>query len=170
MYNAHTDRNESETNFVATDLSNNNGVLTNMCTSNKTYLMNYVHSQKKKFMDNLSTRNRFNVEIDGDSVFSMVRNNIPVENYNIRLQLLLKNVALLTKEQLEAYNTAVDYISGKNENQMRMFVSGEGGTDKSFLISLIMDFTSIIHGKQNGTYGAAVAVAPTARRQMSSED
>ena len=159
--NAHMDRNESEINFVATDLSNNNGVLTNVCTSNKTYLMNYVHTQQKKFMDNLSIRNRINVEIDRDSVFSMVRNNIPVENYNIRLQLLLENVKLLTKGQLEAYNIAVDYISGKNQNQMRMFVSGEGGTGKSFLISLIMEFTNIFHGKQNGIYGAAVAVAPT---------
>ena len=128
MYNAHTDRNESEINFVATDLSDNNGVLTNVCTSNKTYLMNYGHTQQKKFMNNLSIRNRINVEIDRDSVFSMVRNNIPVENYNIRLQLLLENVKLLTKGQLEAYNIAVDYISGKNQNQMRMFVSGEGGT------------------------------------------
>ena len=102
VYNAHTDRNESEINFVATDLSDNNGVLTNVCTSNKTYLMNYVHTQQKKFMNNLSIRNRINVEIDRDSVFSMVRNNIPVENYNIRLQLLLENVELLTKGQLEA--------------------------------------------------------------------
>ena len=44
---------------------------------------------------------------------------------------------------------------------MRMFVSGEGGTGKSLLISLIMEFTNIFHGTQNGIYGAAVAVAPT---------
>lgn len=73
----------------------------------------------------------------------------------------MENVELLTKEQLEAYNIAVDYRSGKNQKQMRMFVSGEGGTGKSFLIPFIMEFTNIFHGKQNGIYGAAVAVAPT---------
>ena len=43
---------------------------------------------------------------------------------------------LLTQKQLEAYNIAVGYISGANSKQMNMFVSGEGGTGKSFLISL----------------------------------
>ena len=161
VYNSHTDRDESVINYIETDLSNNNGVLTNVCTSSKNYLMHYVHTQQKKFMENLSIRNRVNVDIDSVSVFNMVRNNIPVDNYNIRLQILLENVELLTIKQLEAYNIAVGYISGKIQNQMKMFVSGEGGTGKSFLISLIMEFTNLFHGKQNGIYGAAVAVAPT---------
>ena len=83
LYNSHTDRNESVINFIETDLSNNNGVLTNVCTSSKNYLMHYVHTQQKKFMENLSIRNRVNVDIDRESVFNMVRNNIPVDNYNI---------------------------------------------------------------------------------------
>jgi PIF1-like helicase len=44
---------------------------------------------------------------------------------------------------------------------MIMFVSGEGGTGKSFLIALIMEYTNRIHGKQKGFYGSAVALAPT---------
>ena len=68
---------------------------------------------------------------------------------------------LLTQKQLEAYNIAVGYISGANCKQMKMFVSGEGGIGKSFLISFIMEFTNLYHGKQKGIYGSAVAVAPT---------
>ena len=44
---------------------------------------------------------------------------------------------------------------------MKVFESGEGGTGKSFLISLIMEFTNIFHGKQKGICGAAIAVAST---------
>ena len=156
---AHSD--ETGINIVDTQLTNNNGVLTDISTVSKTYLLKYVHTQQKIFMENMSIRNRITVNIEGDSVFNMVRNTIPVENYNIRLQSLLDNVGLLTHKQLEAYNIAVGYISGKNNNPMKMFVSGEGGTGKSFLISLIMEFTNIFHGKQKGIYGAAVAVAPT---------
>lgn len=67
----------------------------------------------------------------------------------------------ITSQQLRAYNIAVAYISGKKGSQMMMFVTGEGGTVKSFLISLIMEFTQIFHGKQGGLYGSALAIAPT---------
>lgn len=42
-----------------------------------------------------------------------------------------------------------------------MFISGEGGTGKSFIIALIMEYTRLLYGKQEGLYGAAVAMAPT---------
>ena len=44
---------------------------------------------------------------------------------------------------------------------MMMFVTGEGGTGNSFLITLIMEFTQIFHGKQGGLYGSALVIAPT---------
>ena len=160
-YNTNMDTNETKINIVAVDLTSNNGVLTNVCTLSKSYLMKFVHNQQKIHMNNMSIRNQINVSVESDSVFDIPRNNIPVENYNIRLQLLLANVKLLTQKQLEAYNIAVGYISGANSKQMKMFVSGEGGTGKSFLISLIMEFTNLYHGKQKGIYGSAVAVAPT---------
>jgi hypothetical protein len=60
-----------------------------------------------------------------------------------------------------AYDKAVDYISGKNQKQLLMFISGEGGTGKSFIIALIMEYTKLLYGKQKGLYGSAVALAPT---------
>jgi ABC-type ATPase involved in cell division len=50
--------------------------------------------------------------------------------------------------------------SGKKVSKM-MFVTGEGGTGKSFLMSLIMELTNLTHGKQKGLYGSAIALAPT---------
>jgi hypothetical protein len=84
-----------------------------------------------------------------------------INNYNDRLAQLEKNVKLLTRKQLQAYNIAAEYINGNKGKQMIMFVSGEGGTGKSFLIALIMEYTNRIHGKQKGLYGSAVALAPT---------
>ena len=130
------DKNETKINIVAVDLISNNGVLTNVCTLFKSYLMKFVHNQQKIHMNNMSIRNQINVSVESGSVFNIPRNNIRVENYNIRLQSLLVNVKLLTQKQLEAYNIVVGYISGANSKQMNMFVSGEGGTGKSFLISL----------------------------------
>jgi nucleoside-triphosphatase THEP1 len=50
---------------------------------------------------------------------------------------------------------------GKKASKMIMFVTGEGGTGKSFLISLIMELANLTHGKQKGSYGSAMALAPT---------
>lgn len=44
---------------------------------------------------------------------------------------------------------------------MIIFVTGEGGTGKSFLMSFILEYANITHGKQKGLYGSAVAQAPT---------
>lgn len=75
--------------------------------------------------------------------------------------MLNANVRLLTTEQLDAFETAVEYISGDNGKQLLMFVSGEGGTGKSYLISLILEYTRLTYGKQKGIYGSAIAIAPT---------
>jgi PIF1-like helicase len=42
-----------------------------------------------------------------------------------------------------------------------MFISGEGGTGKSYLIKLIMEYTRLKFGRQRGLYGATIALAPT---------
>ena len=84
-----------------------------------------------------------------------------MNNHDERLNTLQMNVSRLTKQQLKAYDIAVEYISGEKNSQMLLFVTGEGGTGKSFLISLIMEYTQICHGKQKGLYSSALAIAPT---------
>ena len=67
----------------------------------------------------------------------------------------------MTTEQRAAYDKAINHISGRNTEQLIMFISGEGGTGKSSIIALIMEFTRLKYGKQLGLYGATVAMAPT---------
>ena len=85
-YNTNMDKNETEINIVAVDLISNNGVLTNVCTLFKSYLMKFVHNQQKIHMNNMSIRNQINASVESGSVFNIPRNSIRVENYNIRLQ------------------------------------------------------------------------------------
>jgi Hom_end-associated Hint len=42
-----------------------------------------------------------------------------------------------------------------------MFISGEGGTGKSFIIALIRAFTRLRYGKQLGLFGSIATIAPT---------
>lgn len=143
----------------------NNGVLKNITLNQKMFLESYIIKQQRIYMNNLCENNVYNSsnEISNTNTNTNCEGLIitPVNDYVRRNNILQQNVSLLTTKQLEAYNIAVDYISGKNSNQMLMFVSGEGGTGKSFLISLVMEYTNLLFGKQKGIYGAAIAVAPT---------
>ena len=42
-----------------------------------------------------------------------------------------------------------------------MFVSGEGGTGKTFLINQMADSAKLHYGNQKGIYGSVVRKAPT---------
>ena len=44
---------------------------------------------------------------------------------------------------------------------MIMFVPGEGGTGKTFLINQMAEYARIRYGKQKGIYGSVVKTAPT---------
>ena len=141
--------------------NNNIGIITNVSINNKEYYKSYITNQQKLHLHNISAENSVTSEngVQFDSV--SVNMHVKAYNYDKRNEILKTNVKKLTKQQLKAYNTAVEYISGEKGKQMLMFVTGEGGTGKSFLISLIMEYTQLCHGKQGGIYGSAVAVAPT---------
>jgi hypothetical protein len=84
-----------------------------------------------------------------------------VKNYDERVEILATEISKLTNGQRDAYDKAIRHISGEDQTQLIMFISGEGGTGKSFIIALIMEYTRLRFGKQRGLYGAAVAMAPT---------
>lgn len=63
-YNTNMDKNETEINIVDVDLISHNGVLTNVCTLSKSYLMKFVHNQQKIHMNNMSIRNQINVSVE----------------------------------------------------------------------------------------------------------
>ena len=69
--------------------------------------------------------------------------------------------ARLSGRQRLAFDIATSYINGSRTGQLQMFMSGEGGTGKSEVIKLIMEYTRLFFGKTRGLYGAVVALGPT---------
>lgn len=141
--------------------TNKLGVIKNITLGNKQFFMNYIKNKQAEYISKISSENtisneNYTMDNNSDNVaFSRVN------NYEQRMETLSSNVLKLTKKQLKAYNIAVEYICGRKGKQLIMFVTGEGGTGKSFLISLIMEYTQLLYGKQRGLYGAAIAIAPT---------
>ena len=125
------------------------------------YCKHFIQNIQNKHIENLKQQNSIQSTTNNDDITSGCNLYCGVDNYDERLNMLQMNVSRLTQQQLKAYNIAVEYISGEKNSQMLMFVTGEGGTGKSFLISLIMEYTQICHGKQKNLYGSALVVAPT---------
>ena len=149
---------------ITIPLSSNNlsvECLINLTASNMRYCQNFIQNIQNKHTENLKQKNSIQSTTNNDNITTGCNLHCRVDNYDERLNALHMNVSRLTQQQLKACNIAVEYISGDKNSQMLMFVTGEGGTGKSFLISLIMEYTQICHGKQKGIYGAALAVAPT---------
>ncbi len=79
----------------------------------------------------------------------------------MRKQLLDERVSRLKGAQLSAYLIATSHISGEISDPLRLFLTGEGGTGKSEVIKLVVEYTILHFGKQKGFFGAAIAMGPT---------
>jgi hypothetical protein len=89
---------------------------------------------------------------------------MPIDNYEEVDAALKERLAMFNDEQWTAYNKVKQYLeSSKNgENgQLLMFMSGEGGCGKSFVIEAIDMLSKLMFGKGRGKYGATVKWAPT---------
>ena len=69
-------------------------------------------------------------------------------------------ISKLRPLQLKAYNIAKTFITN-NTTQLRLFLTGEGGTGKSKVIEAIVHFTRNYYGKTDGVYGPIIVTAPT---------
>lgn len=143
------------------NISDGNHIITNISARYNEYYTNFIRDSQEDYINKMKAENQIGEIDEIDNTSQVNRYITKVNNYINRLAELKENVELLTKKQLEAYNTAAEYINGSKGAQMMMFVTGEGGTGTSFLIKLIMEYANIIHGKQKGLYGSAVALAPT---------
>ena len=141
--------------------NNNIDSMINITAANMRYCKNFIQNVQNKHLEDLRIENSIQSTVHNGELSSDSNIYCKVNNYEERFKKLEDNVSRLTKQQLKAYNIAVEYISGQKNSQMLMFVTGEGGTGKSFLISLIMEYTQICHGKQKGLYGSALSIAPT---------
>lgn len=144
------------------DLTMNAGELTtDLSNTRHTFYKNFISNAQADYLENQKKVNQLSDRNNRDSTQSEINAIEKVDNYEERCRLLAEDITKLTKGQREAYDKAVKHISGEDPTQLIMFISGEGGTGKSFIIALIMEYTRLRYGKQKGLYGAAVAMAPT---------
>jgi hypothetical protein len=94
----------------------------------------------------------------------------PVDNLAIRKVELMANVDKCDEEQQKAFRQvreALDFgrmrdvLDGSPNEQLIMFVSGEGGTGKSHLIKIITEYAALKFGKSRRRYGNVIRWAPT---------
>jgi PIF1-like helicase len=155
------DQNPMNTGIEPCNITDGKHIISNISARFNEYYANYIRNSQEDYLNKMKAENQINNSDEINSTSQLHAKVTMVNNYNRRVAELENNVKLLTRNQLRAYNTAAEYINGSKGKQMIMFVSGEGGTGKSFLIKLIMEYANIIHGKQKGLYGSAVALAPT---------
>ena len=148
-----------------TDLSTtpNENVTTQLSTIRHTYYKNFIQNAQADYIEKQELNNQIISSHSSEITYTspLMQTISRVDNYDERYAKLASDIMKLTSGQKEAYDKAVDHISGRNPAQLIMFTSGEGGTGKSFIIALIMEYTRLLYGKQEGLYGAAVAMAPT---------
>ncbi len=88
-----------------------------------------------------------------------------VENYDERIKVLNEELQLLNHPdaiyQKKAYQKAIAHLTGENQDQLRMFLSGEGGTGKSKVLKLIIEFARLHFGRTEGHHGAVIPMGPT---------
>ena len=87
----------------------------------------------------------------------------PYDDHNNRIHQLNKSYNLLNEKQKRAVDTICSALSNQNQanSQLQMFLTGEGGTGKSEVIKLAIEFAKLYFGKQLGNYGPALAMAAT---------
>jgi len=86
---------------------------------------------------------------------------IPVEHHMEQEQSLDALETSLVTEQLYVYRRITEHILDTSKGQLVSFVTGEGGTGKSRIISALKLWTNVVFGKQDGDLGACVVCAPT---------
>jgi PIF1-like helicase len=137
-----------------------NGVHENITAVQKTYYNNFIQRCQENYINRVALDNQTE-DTNQNEFHPPVKGIQKVKHHDKRLKKLKHDVSKLTTGQKSAYNKAIAHISGENPDQLIMFISGEGGTGKSYLIKLIMEYTRLKYGRQRGLYGATVALAPT---------
>lgn len=124
-----------------------------------TYYKNFIQHSQDDYMAKQREENQITQNDTTNS--SGFNGTHKVNNYDERVEKLAANIPKLTTGQKKAYDKAVSHLSGANPTPLFMFISGEGGTGKSFIIDLVREFTRLRYGKQLGLYGAVAVMGPT---------
>jgi hypothetical protein len=152
--------NEAVHQVIECDLSNA-GVMVRVSSKTKEYFKTFIEACLKDDQRKRAIENQVQITdhlISPESGFGTKFNVHDFENRNTMLNAELEN---LKEKQLTAFNIVKSYLTNEENGQLFMFVSGEGGTGKSKLIEVVMEFCRLHYGKQRGSLGSCVAMAPT---------
>jgi hypothetical protein len=151
----------SDPEITAAPLSDMHGrVIVNCCISQLSYLGNFVSEMKRKHK---LTHVNANICSDEEAYAKIMDPSrvIEIENVDQERINLEARIGDFNLEQRSCFDAAQACISGVDDRQMIMFVSGEGGTGKSFLIHALTTYTQILYGKTSGWFGSVLKTAPT---------
>jgi len=127
-------------------------------------LENFIQQKRDEYWQKYSLANqiiRRTSEAVDDGNGDQRNPNIPVNDEKDRRILFEQKMKRLKGRQRAAFEVAMGHISGDIDEQLMMFMTGEGGTGKSEVIKLLVEYTQLYYGKQKGVFGSAIAMGPT---------
>ena len=152
------------------EIIENQNVLRDLTTSDiqnyRTHLDKLLHQRRQELLvQNQIQLNELPTDLNGKPFINTrtIKTKIyPYQNHYERVMALEENMKKLNVLQTDALNKIFDYISSEDPNcQLRMFVTGEGGTGKSEIIKIATEFGKLYFGRQEGNYGPVLVMAQT---------
>lgn len=140
---------------------NDTGVISNIPDAQMYLYKSFIERSMSKYKIDFRAENQISMREITETRAAPHNHIYRVKNYAARLEQLEARVQGMTDGQKSGYNKAVSHINGTNPTQLIMFLTGEGGTGKSRVISDLMEYCKLHFGKQRGVHGAAIALAPT---------
>ena len=141
------------------------------------YYKNYVNNLLKERKQEIRKNNQIQLNEDhclyfdesSSGILNKYKNAtqyiVPYENHTDRIAKINLDYAKLNSKQKEAFDIICEHLTSNSSNesniQLKMFLTGEGGTGKSKVIELAIEFSKLYFGKQLGIYGPALPMAGT---------
>ena len=108
---------------------NDDEVKQNITQEHYEFYQTYIRIQMKTFLQGNTNSN----QIQGDAELQQLTTQgiVTVDNGDAREEILQNRIIAMKSAQREAYNKLVVSLTSNTRNQLRMFLTGEGGTGKS---------------------------------------
>jgi hypothetical protein len=147
--------------IISEELPKNHSQITlNVAASQYKFLSEFIENTKRDFKSNKTSTVTLTPD-EQKKLFQDPLSHFDIPNVELVREELDVDIAQLNFKQREAFDIAVEHISGRANKQMIMFLSGEGGTGKSKIIHSLVKYTRCLFGKTEGSWGAVCVTAPT---------
>ena len=96
------------------------------------FLQNFLKNTQTKFMNQCNCDNQISDQERDRQMDTSGTSIVRVHNFEQRQSKLASDILTLTCGQLSCYNKAIRHLSGADDTQLIMFITGEGGTGKTY--------------------------------------